>query len=117
LIYFVEFEDYFLLKFQALWDSIYGYVYLQVSLVAQSVYCLKFQVLTAASMKFRVDQHQLGYTALHPRRFYYGLDARAIEVRPRQRRKDFFSSLCVHTGSEAHPVSYTMGTAGPFPRG
>jgi hypothetical protein len=29
--------------------------------------------------------------------------------------KDFFSSLCVHTGSGAHPASCTMGTVGPFP--
>jgi hypothetical protein len=33
-----------------------------------------------------------------------------------QRRKDFSSSLCVQTGSEAHPASCTMGTGGPFPR-
>jgi hypothetical protein len=29
---------------------------------------------------------------------------------PRQRRKDFSSSLCVQTGSEAHLASCTMGT-------
>jgi hypothetical protein len=34
---------------------------------------------------------------------------------PRQKRKDFSSSLCVQTGSEAHPASCTMGTGGPFP--
>jgi hypothetical protein len=28
---------------------------------------------------------------------------------------DFFSSLCVQTGSEASPASYPMGTCGPFP--
>jgi hypothetical protein len=33
---------------------------------------------------------------------------------PQQRRKDFSSSLCVHTGSGAHPASCTMGTGGPF---
>jgi hypothetical protein len=33
----------------------------------------------------------------------------------RQRRKDSSSSLCVQTGSEAHPTSCTMGTGGPFP--
>jgi hypothetical protein len=27
------------------------------------------------------------------------------------------SSLCVQTGSEAHPASCTMGTGGPFPGG
>jgi hypothetical protein len=36
----------------------------------------------------------------------YGLDDR-----------DFSSSLCVQTGSGAHPVSCTMGTGGPFPGG
>jgi hypothetical protein len=30
-------------------------------------------------------------------------------------RKDFPSSLCVQTGSGAHPASCTMGTRGPFP--
>jgi hypothetical protein len=33
----------------------------------------------------------------------------------RQRRKDFSSSLCIQTGSGAHPSSCTMGTGGPFP--
>jgi hypothetical protein len=33
----------------------------------------------------------------------------------RQRRKDFSSTLCVQTGSGAHPASCTMGTGGPFP--
>jgi hypothetical protein len=42
----------------------------------------------------------------------YGLDDRFI---PRQRREDFFSSLCVQTGSGAHPASCTVGTGGPFP--
>jgi hypothetical protein len=31
--------------------------------------------------------------------------------------KDFSSSLCVQTSSEAHPASYAMGTRGPFPVG
>jgi hypothetical protein len=47
--------------------------------------------------------------------FYYGLDDRAIEVRSPAEEKDFSSSLCVQTGSEAHPASCTMGTMGPFP--
>jgi hypothetical protein len=34
---------------------------------------------------------------------------------PRQKQKDFSSSLCVQTGSGAHPASCTMGTGGPFP--
>jgi hypothetical protein len=39
----------------------------------------------------------------------YGLDDQAIEFCPRQRRKDFFSSLCVQTGSGAHRASCPMG--------
>jgi hypothetical protein len=31
------------------------------------------------------------------------------------RQEAFFSSLCVQTGSGAHPASCTMGTGGPFP--
>jgi hypothetical protein len=38
-------------------------------------------------------------------------------VDPQQRRKDFSSSLCVQTGSGAHPASCTMGTGSPFPMG
>jgi hypothetical protein len=34
---------------------------------------------------------------------------------PRQRRKNFSSSLCVQTGSGAHPASCTMGSGGPLP--
>jgi hypothetical protein len=45
----------------------------------------------------------------------YGLDDRAIQVRSPEETKDFSSSLCVQTGSEAHPASCTMGTGGPFP--
>jgi hypothetical protein len=47
----------------------------------------------------------------------YGLDDRAIEVRSSAGAKDFSSSLCIHTSSEAHPASCTMGTGGPFPGG
>jgi hypothetical protein len=47
----------------------------------------------------------------------YGLDDRAIGVRFPAGAKDFSSSLCVQTGSGAHPASCTMGTGGPFPRG
>jgi hypothetical protein len=43
----------------------------------------------------------------------YGLDDRAIGVRSPAEAKDFSSSLCVQTGSGAHP----MGTGGPFPGG
>jgi hypothetical protein len=47
----------------------------------------------------------------------YGLDDRAIEVRSPAEARDFSSSLCVQTGSGAHPASCTMGTGGPFPGG
>jgi hypothetical protein len=47
----------------------------------------------------------------------YGLDDRAIVVRSPARAKGFPSSLCVQTGSGAHPASCTMGTGGPFPGG
>jgi hypothetical protein len=46
----------------------------------------------------------------------YGLDDRAIGVRSPAGVKEFFSSLCVQTGSGAHPASCTVGTGGPFPR-
>jgi hypothetical protein len=36
---------------------------------------------------------------------------------PRERRKDFSSSLDVQIGSGFHPASCTMGTGGPFPGG
>jgi hypothetical protein len=45
----------------------------------------------------------------------YGLDDRAIEVRSPAGAEDFSSTLCVQTGSGAHPASCTMGTGGPFP--
>jgi hypothetical protein len=47
----------------------------------------------------------------------YGLDDRAIGVRSPAEAENFSSSLCVQTGSEAHPASCTMGTGGPFPQG
>jgi hypothetical protein len=39
-----------------------------------------------------------------------GLDDWAIGVRSPAGAEDFSSSLCVQTGSEAHPASCTMGT-------
>jgi hypothetical protein len=45
----------------------------------------------------------------------YGLDDRAIEVQSPAGTRDFSSSLCVQTGSEAHPASCPTGTGGPFP--
>jgi hypothetical protein len=47
----------------------------------------------------------------------YGLDNRAIGVRSPAGTKDFSSSLCVQTGSGAHPASCTMGTGDTFPGG
>jgi hypothetical protein len=34
---------------------------------------------------------------------------------PGRVERDFSCSLCVQTGSRAHPASCTMGTGGPFP--
>jgi predicted CopG family antitoxin len=42
----------------------------------------------------------------------YGLENRAIGVRSPAGVKDFSSSLCVQTGSGAHPASCTVGTGG-----
>jgi hypothetical protein len=47
----------------------------------------------------------------------YGLDGRAIGVRSPAGGKDSSSSLCVQTGSGAHPAFLQMGTGGPFPGG
>jgi hypothetical protein len=47
----------------------------------------------------------------------YGLDDRMIEVRSSAGAKDFSSSLCVQTGSGAHPASCTLGTGDPVPGG
>jgi hypothetical protein len=47
----------------------------------------------------------------------YVLDDRRFRFDHRQRQKDFYSSLCVQTGSGAHPALYSMGTEGPFPGG
>jgi hypothetical protein len=41
---------------------------------------------------------------------YYGLDDRLFGVRSPAGAKDFSSSLCVQTGSGAHPASCTMDT-------
>jgi hypothetical protein len=43
-----------------------------------------------------------------------GLDERVIEVRFPAEAKDFSFSLCVQTGSGAHPASCKMGTGDPF---
>jgi hypothetical protein len=38
-----------------------------------------------------------------------------IGVRSPIEAEDFSSSLCIQTGSGAHPASYPMGTGCPFP--
>jgi hypothetical protein len=43
------------------------------------------------------------------------MNDQAIEARSLAGAKDFSSSLCVQTGSGAHPASCPMGTGGPFP--
>jgi hypothetical protein len=45
----------------------------------------------------------------------YGMDDRAIGVRSPAGAEDFSCSLCVQTGSGAHPASCSVGTGGPFP--
>jgi hypothetical protein len=45
----------------------------------------------------------------------YRLDDRVIDVRSPAEADDFSSSLCVQTGSGAHPATCTMGTGDPFP--
>jgi hypothetical protein len=47
----------------------------------------------------------------------YGMIDRAIEVRSPAQARDFFSNLCVQTGSGAHPASCTTGTRDTFPGG
>jgi hypothetical protein len=47
----------------------------------------------------------------------YGLDDRAIEVRSSAGAEDFSSSLCVQTGSGAHPASCSVGTVVLSPGG
>jgi hypothetical protein len=47
----------------------------------------------------------------------YGLDDQAIDVRSPAGTEDFSSSLCVQTGSGAHPTSCPMSTGGPLPGG
>jgi hypothetical protein len=46
----------------------------------------------------------------------YGLDGRTMQVRFPIEAKDFSYSICVQTGSEAHPASCPMGTGILFPK-
>jgi hypothetical protein len=68
--------------------NLFVYGFLLVSRVAQSVQCLATGWTTGRA---RFD--------------------------PRQKWRNFSSSLCVQTGSEAHPASCTMDTGGSFPWG
>jgi hypothetical protein len=43
----------------------------------------------------------------------YGLDDQAIEVRSQTEGTDSSSSLCVQTGSGAHPVQWVPGVLSP----
>jgi hypothetical protein len=45
----------------------------------------------------------------------YRLDNGATGVRSPTETKNFSSSLCIQTNSEAHPASYPMGTGYPLP--
>jgi hypothetical protein len=47
--------------------------------------------------------------------YNYRLYYQEIDVQSPAEVKDFYSSLCVQTGSGAHPASCTVGTGGPFP--
>jgi hypothetical protein len=70
-----------------------------------------------------MDQQSRISQVLHPtfntnketKVFIIGWTTRRKKFDPRQRRKHFSSSLCVQTGSGAHPASCTMGTGGPLP--
>jgi hypothetical protein len=75
---------------------------------------VRFQVLTAASMMFRIVFWDVEPGSSVSIVSDYGLDDRAIRVRSPAGAKDFSSSLFVQTGSGAHPASCTMGTGGPF---
>jgi hypothetical protein len=43
------------------------------------------------------------------------MNDQATLVRSPAEAKDFYSTLCVQTSSEAHPASCTMGVEGPSP--
>jgi hypothetical protein len=46
---------------------------------------------------------------------HYGLEDLTFGVRASAETKDLSTSLCVQTAPAAHPVSYPVGTGGPFP--
>jgi hypothetical protein len=91
----------------------------RISETSVNIYFTTRQYISEDS-KFNVYVYKVSYVMLWSRGSSvsivsdYGLDDRAIEVRSPAGVKDFSSSLRVHTGSEAHPASCTMGTGGPF---
>jgi hypothetical protein len=58
----------------------------------------------------------IAWTANYPVQYVRPLCVQ-IGVRSPAGARDFFSILCVQTGSKAHPDFCTMGTRGPFPGG
>jgi hypothetical protein len=68
--------------------------------------------ISETSVSFCIDYYTVGSIVSD-----YGLDNPAIGVRSPAGAKEFSSSLCVQTGSGAHPAFYPMGTGGPFPGG
>jgi hypothetical protein len=72
-------------------------------------------------LKFQANEYILMYSDTRSRVSSvsivsdYGLDDRASGVRSPAGAKDVSCSLCVQTGSGAHPAPCTMGTGGPFP--
>jgi hypothetical protein len=75
---------------------------------------MEIYVLTSDVMSIRDEQERVSSGSIVSD---YGLDDRAIGVRFPAGAKDFYSNLCVQTGSGAHPASCPMGTGGPFPGG
>jgi hypothetical protein len=61
--------------------------------------------------------HSLTHTHIHTHTYIVHTIHIYLEVRSPAGAKDFSSSLCVQTGSGAHPSSCTMGAGGPFPGG
>jgi hypothetical protein len=82
------------------------YVEFRITILAGSEVCL-----FVVKRKLKVCRSQVSSGSIVSD---YGLDDMAIGVRIPAGVKDFSSSLCVQTGSGAHPASCTMGTGGSF---
>jgi hypothetical protein len=85
-----------------------------LTLVLSSHQCLCIQILSSNYLFTYLFRSRVSSVSIVSD---YGLDDRAVEVRSPARVKDFFSNLCVQTGSGAHPASCTMGTEGHFSGG